>query len=458
MLFKSSLDDLHKDRVDINYEESTQIDDIDNLQIDVSIEYANRILSALESNLETDIYSSYKILTILCRKNFLFPQDRFPLVIRHTLSENSTLAEHSQRFLTSLFEMHPMVMEMLPQLIDLEYFKRLIDQSFSGETSNFLIAIFKYKSSQTKEFKSFFFDLFFSEIIKQSIDSPDFYLRLVFIQKYIYTYPNNDQTIYEKTHNFLLSYFPYANQFDRDLLVVFLSITGRCINNIMNEKWLIDFIEGNFVDSLISLYSNGDNEINFYVTLSICGLSGCNKDISSTLLNKKLINFFANNFSSCKNEHIQFLIVRTIINLLIYDDRNMPIINNFVQSQLFLDIIKIASKAQLKLKKEIINLICFLVQKLKSRFFELFIKLKMIFLFIDALQLTGSTRTKKDVINALVIIVSFYQKTNDADIEKLLLNEDLVDAIDDFIDNSDQENPNDVLDDALNIQYILRNL
>lgn len=471
-LYKKKEDNIQKKRIrhciEINIPED---DEINNQFIDDSYKQdPNRIFLDLQASNETLILKSYSNLNILCKNDpdFNFPNENFDIVLNHTLSENPTIAEHSQGFLTFFFRKHPVETQIFLQIDKQEYFNNLISSTFSSLTVPYLITSLTDNSLQEVEFLDIFFDTFFSQI-DCDIQSPNFYNRLEFLRIFILKFlPNKKNvkfrlSIYESCQNFVLTYFPQISHFDEDLLYSFLFIMSYCMNIETDEKWLIEFINNNYISVLLSFYSDGNDKINYCIIWALCGISGSSSDISDSLFSYNLLDFFGNNFFNSKDEKIQALFIRVILNMLKCDILSKKgFTNDFIESQIFQDIIDSFEDASFPIKVEIIGLVCFIVTKLRDDFIPQFVESNLISLFIDALYFEEDAEdTKNYVIEATATIVNIYNLIKDDDdqlaemIESILMNMDFVEAIDDYINEADQSNPTDALAYALNIHITL---
>lgn len=472
-LFNINISDIRKDRVLNYYERDKELNlpnDDEQFSEKPNFDDAPRILLDLESNQETNIHKSYSNLIQLCYFNYDFPPQYFSIVLNHTLSTNPSIAESSQGFLIFLFRKHPMQAQYFFQIDILNYFNELLALPFTRNTVAFLMTIFKKKLLDTKSFLKNFFNLLF-KYMSDDFTSADFFHRLDFIQLFLYILPDFNKIIIDDCTQFILQCFPLLASFDHDLLCTFLSIISKCMNIEANEEWLYKFISKNYVSALLNLYTDDDYDINLYITWCLCGISGSSQKISECLIPLHIFDFLGNKFINCQNEVIQSLFIRITSNLLIGHDLDY---NDFINCQLFQDFITIFDDSSLKIKKEIIRLICYLVLRLRDKFIPTFVELKLIHFFIDALYLNGSFKTKRYVIIAIDTIINVYyllnkeQDVNAHDqlqnskcvdlIESILQDMNLIEAIDDFIYENNEPVPSKGLNTAIDVQRALYEL
>lgn len=466
--FKVSIDNLGGDRI-IHQFEREEGEILSDSEKPESSEDIQRILLDLQSPLETNILKSYSVLVEICKNDYTFPRDYFDLVIEHTLSSNITIAEHSQGFLLSLFRKHPNEAQIFCEIDAIEYFQKLIQSPFNSKTVPFIITAFTKKLMDTSGFIQNFFDIFFSNF-DHDIGTPEFFYRLDFLRIYIYHFTEFNENLYISCQNLILSFFPKTKSFDRDLLLIFLAIISKCMNLEVDEKWLETFIGNNYVSDLLDFYSDDDDDINLHIAWSLAGISGSSKKISNILFKMHIFEFFGRNFLKTNDDQIKSLFIRTTSNLLMTDDSTeMNYINGFTNSQFFNDILSVFDDSILKLKKEIIILISYLVKRLDRSFVKPFVELGLIRLYIDALYLDESLKIKKFAIHAIAHIIRIYELLNPSEegqvlsnddslaqlIEIILGDKDLINAIDYYVDEYAQTEPTKEQMEAEHIRHAL---
>ncbi|OHS98117.1 hypothetical protein TRFO_35543 [Tritrichomonas foetus] len=421
---------------------------------------AKALLAQLQSFQENDILSAYKQFQEICSKNYDFPIEFLHVCLDHTLSTNPTIARTSQYFLTNLFSSHSSK-SLFFNNFDLQtdeipaYFEGILKSAFLGKTtSDFLISIFQEKKLRDELFSSQpFIDLLFSQIGTDPTTA-DFFGRLYFLQAFMGKFVENVQQYFlDCVINIIIHFFPKLDLLDQELVKIFIYLSSFCVNR--SDSQLNIMFSTQYFPILISNYSNQNYPINFYIMCIICGLSGSSIEIASQLYEHDLIQFFGNFFKSCPNEEIQLLFVKITRNLVIYDNvDNFLFSNELISSQFFNDLLEIFSQASTKLKLKIAKLICTLAYRLKMNFIDCIINLNLIPYFVDFLYI-DSDSIKVFVIKCLCAYSGIYIRTKDPKIMELLTNVDLVEAVDDYLNEFDNDFQNQQLTLALQLRDVL---